>query len=936
MLLNNCNMLCFVFIARRLSPTDREELRSERRSLRKEFRQRERRVFSDVIRSSDVVLSTLSGAGSNALLKALNINSDIRTTGTSSAEQPRRLFDIVVIDEVAQSTEVACWIAMLLGRKCVVAGDHLQLPPTIKSSQAEHQGLGTTLADRMVARLKDFEDRYFSMLCVQYRMNERINNWSSTVFYDDKLIPAESVRHHTLSLNASGNPHPDIYASIPQLSMSTEEISDPLRLIDTSGCGDDYEEVMDSDLSTETRVSFGAESKANKGEADIVLKYVVMLLVHGIESSKIGVITPYNAQVRLIRERFLQNDINVTVNSVDGFQGQEKEVIVLSFVRSNRFREIGFLKDYRRTNVAITRARRHLCIIGNSETLRGDKFYTYLLSYCEEYGDFRTASEFSQQDSVATEAANGINKYDEQTKSTVTGPKKIQLIPAANVEEPPSSSRNENQESLLSKPLKGSSDSVDWKSATKKESRPRRLDYPTMQRYIKTVVGGHLKAIDAAMKKYEISLGEFGEMPVESSTSSISLHAIGANSRLAIVQQVLQNMHKNVINSIAQSKFPELSNEQFKRMKQKVATANPELVVVDFKDSGGGLLVAARYKDLDPLLRKHLYEYARNEGKFCFKQTLTATSKNVILTFRENADVSVPLDTSQSYVHFSEALTSDDEDSIDDVTNDVSELTPGKSVGADGSGDKTPCSNSTVSVETKPPPQNSLLKQLAEERRKRHEETKSRTAESTNGKKNTVDTQWIPESMLKDASKTSNRGNKQSKKKGNDHNATQKSKQEKRSSNIVGIEDIHVSDEQLKSFDGDEELAYLDSLAKQNQAKCNFRSCKERTTTVSSLCQHCHLKFCIKHGLPESHGCGEAARSSARSKTNREGAGASSTPLDVRRRQMASRELHKRISEAQEQRMPKAKESSETERTGSAVASSSSSKKGKKSGRKRK
>ncbi|HVR75451.1 MAG TPA: IGHMBP2 family helicase [Planctomycetota bacterium] len=324
---------------------ERRALRDDLRRLRAEARGLEDRAVRDVISSADVILATNAGAGDSVL---------------DGFE-----FDRVVIDEAAQALEVSCWIPLLRGRGAVLAGDHLQLPPTIRSEEAMRGGLGITLFDRLAA---ERSDSVLRMLRVQYRMHERIMEWPSKELYGGKLEAHPSVAGHLLS-------HISGVEECP-------ETSAPLFFIDTAGCGHD-----------EAREAEG-DSKSNEGEVEIVLKHVETLLGAGLEPGRIAVITPYNAQVDRLRAVLRPLAPALEVGSVDGFQGREKEAVVISLVRSNERGEVGFLADDRRMNVAVTRARRHLAVIGDSATVSRRPFLARLLEHLEKRGEYRSGWEY--------------------------------------------------------------------------------------------------------------------------------------------------------------------------------------------------------------------------------------------------------------------------------------------------------------------------------------------------------------------------------------------------------------------------------------------------------------------------------------------------------------------------------------------------------------
>ncbi|CAL9248836.1 unnamed protein product [Arabidopsis halleri] len=325
----------------------RREIQKELRTLGKEERKRQQLAVSDVIKNADVILTTLTGA----LTRKLD----------------SRNFDLVIIDEGAQALEVACWIALLKGSRCILAGDHLQLPPTIQSAEAERKGLGRTLFERLADL---YGDEIKSMLTVQYRMHELIMNWSSKELYDNKITAHSSVASHML-----------FDLENVTKSSSTEAT---LLLVDTAGC--DMEEKKDEE-----------ESTYNEGEAEVAMAHAKRLMESGVQPSDIGIITPYAAQVMLLRilrgkEEKLKD---MEISTVDGFQGREKEAIIISMVRSNSKKEVGFLKDQRRMNVAVTRSRRQCCIICDTETVSSDAFLKRMIEYFEEHGEYLSASEYT-------------------------------------------------------------------------------------------------------------------------------------------------------------------------------------------------------------------------------------------------------------------------------------------------------------------------------------------------------------------------------------------------------------------------------------------------------------------------------------------------------------------------------------------------------------
>lgn len=277
----------------------------------------------------------------------------------------RLKFRTVVIDEAAQALEPATWIPISRASKVILAGDPYQLPPTVKSIEAKRQGLGITLLEKSVEQLP-----VVNFLNVQYRMNEIIMNFSNAQFYENQLIAAPMVAQWKL-------PQGDIQ---------------PVVFIDTAGAG------FEEEINEETL------SKFNSGEYFILrehfLQFIQKLEEHELDMPSIGFITPYRAQIEHIRNEFADDEKTapyeefVTINTIDGFQGQERDVIYISLVRSNGKNEIGFLNDYRRMNVAMTRARKQLVIIGDSGTIGTDKFYADFMDYVDKIGGYRSAWEF--------------------------------------------------------------------------------------------------------------------------------------------------------------------------------------------------------------------------------------------------------------------------------------------------------------------------------------------------------------------------------------------------------------------------------------------------------------------------------------------------------------------------------------------------------------
>lgn len=286
------------------------------------------KVFQEIIENADIVIATNC------------------TTGSPLME--RQYFDLAVIDEGSQQVEPSTLIPLIRARRVVIAGDHKQLPPTVIHRDAD------ALKNTLFARLRKQFPENTVMLETQYRMNEDILRFPRRQFYNAQLHSHKSVKTHTIA---------DLIEKIPGNFSPSLRPEKAVAFCDTSCFG-----VEAFEQKNQKSYSFQNEHEAQK-----VHDLIEELLQMGIRDDQIGVITPYQAQVRLLKKKFLKKDIEI--NSIDGFQGREKEVIFLSLVRANEDGNLGFLKDLRRLNVAITRAKRKLIIIGHGDTLKNDEVY---------------------------------------------------------------------------------------------------------------------------------------------------------------------------------------------------------------------------------------------------------------------------------------------------------------------------------------------------------------------------------------------------------------------------------------------------------------------------------------------------------------------------------------------------------------------------------
>lgn len=358
----NDKMLSFTYEKRFESHPDYTELWSIRKAVREMHGQLRKGSDRDSVRNK------INALKDRATELEIRINESlfsearvIASTLVSSAHKvlTGRKFSTLFIDEAAQALEAACWIGIRKAERVILAGDHCQLPPTIKCIEAARGGLDKTLMQKIVQS----KPETVSLLKVQYRMHEDIMRFSSESFYHGELQSAPEVRNRGI------------------LDFDT-----PMVWYNTAGCDFNEEFVGES---------FG---RINKPEAAMLMeeleKYICKIGEKRVLEERIdfGLISPYKAQVQHLRQLVRRSaffrpfkDL-ITVNTVDGFQGQERDVILISLVRANEDGQIGFLNDLRRMNVAITRARMKLMILGDASTLTKHAFYEKLYTYIEKHG----------------------------------------------------------------------------------------------------------------------------------------------------------------------------------------------------------------------------------------------------------------------------------------------------------------------------------------------------------------------------------------------------------------------------------------------------------------------------------------------------------------------------------------------------------------------
>ncbi|MBB6502503.1 AAA domain-containing protein [Pedobacter cryoconitis] len=331
----------------RAEQEQRKALFSEAHKLMKEVSNTEQYIIDDLVAKAQVITATLVGSNHYTV--------------------KNRKFHTVVVDEAGQALEPACWIPVLKAKKVIFAGDHCQLSPTIKSNSAARNGLSTTLLEKCVA----LHPEAVVLLEEQYRMHKTIMGYSSKVFYEDKMKAHVSVADRLLMPG-------DI----------------PLEFIDTAGCG--FEEKTEGTSTT------------NPEEGVFLLKHLTLLAENykmqyaaQADFPTIAIISPYKQQVNLLKELLLHvvelqpYQDKIAVNTIDSFQGQERDIVYIGLTRSNTEGTIGFLSDIRRMNVAITRAKKKLVVIGDSATLSRSQFYLDFISYAESHHGYHSAWEFS-------------------------------------------------------------------------------------------------------------------------------------------------------------------------------------------------------------------------------------------------------------------------------------------------------------------------------------------------------------------------------------------------------------------------------------------------------------------------------------------------------------------------------------------------------------
>lgn len=829
------------------------------KSLRRELRERESDVTSAVLRGADVVLATIPGAASRVLQRAVAAQAGSgAATGDGGGEAAP--FDVVVIDEAAQSTEAAAWIPLMLGRRAVLAGDHMQLPPTIMSQQAAQGGLGYTLVDRVVAMydsrstspaqvlLPERAAGLVTMLDTQYRMHAAIGAWSSTTLYGGGLHPHASVAGHTLpqlpsvaSVVGGGGGGLPPSLRVGDVDVDVDTLSTPIVILDTAGC-DCPEVAGGGHASAEAGASrasgrallAAAESKRNPGEVEVVHRYVTMLLAAGLAAADIAVITPYNAQVAALKERF-SGVPGLEVRSVDGYQGQEKEAVVLSLVRSNPTRTVGFLSDFRRLNVAVTRARRQVVIIGDSDTVCADPHIASLFAHAEEAGEVQTAAVFLGMDvaeapPVAQAALPELPPAAPPSEATTTPPPT-----------PPSTKKTRQPLPQLGE---------------------QGMD-ALLTGHVRALLGCTMKLPAGALRGWCAPWVEAHPLPAQpgstplqqpeadiwarciSLTSSLCNASGGSAEALASISRVVQSLTAQVLTAV----LPHCPPADRAKVEKGLLPA-----VMVCPDTATPSLVLAYPVTATSFLRARGHQAAEKAAVHHMSLTL---GKPVRGRSRKRLLITAVPTSIQSKVQPAPAPA---------PTPAPLKTAPTRTSRGGG--------RSTGSAPAGASPGNSALGALAAERRARAAARGAAKAPGATTVARQAANGWTSRETTR------------------------------------SVEEVAAVAAAAAGAEEDEDMALLDAMVEATQRRCGRSGCDANTVT-GSVCRLCKLRYCFKHGMPESHGCGEAARKAARAGTLAKAAAMSADrtaipgagkKLSGNARSAVLRQLHKKLDAATAER----------------------------------
>lgn len=1064
----------------------RRELRAEQRRLRTEVRKREEHVVASIVKEADVVLCTATGAASKTLLRALAVPAPGAEAaavlaggaggggGSSGGGVATvfRGFDVVVIDEVAQGMELACLIPAMMGAKLVIAGDHMQLPPTVISDEAARNGLAFTLADRFVALFGDpaaararaaaapatvaslsrpsslagpsegsgaataADDGSLPplppvvhLLDVQYRMHEAIMTWSSGRFYGGKLRAHGTVASHRLSQlpgvhlepaeeqttvsaatlrevhgaakeAADATLHPAPEEDVEESSKDTKGkdskdkdakgrpprggpggsgrggkggagsggsssgtatldpltahavavqsslgdgagdfcvdnavLDAPLLLIDTAGC--DAEEsggtVAASSASSgagsgasaavTAAVARAGASKCNVREADVIAKHVAALLAAGVRQEAVAVITPYNAQVGLLRALLQHAFPQVEVRSVDGYQGREKEAVVISMVRSNASRSVGFLADFRRMNVAVTRARRHVAIVADSDTVSSDPHLRSLLQHAEAHGEVRSAAEYLLDGgpAVTTAAASRAAKKDGAGAAGGAG-----------AADPAAAAAAAEAAAAAAAARQAAADEAKRASARK-------------------LLRTFIKQVDAALKAGAAAAGAVAAAAGGAATASVA----GADAAPSSATPASLSAADASWTSLAPISVGNLGSGGKSAPKASVAFADAAAVAFPIQTSASkaadasaadASLAAAPVTvtatavlelpaGLNAFDRRVVHEAADEVAAELGVELQHESVDSGAAVGAAGAggdaaaasDVAVPAAGPASagggrrlIVRYSAPIPAAVLPSKAAATADTSSRPAGAtsvgaaSAAAGGAGAASSSSGSAAasspagsSVPSAYSGANSLLKAL-------HDKRMAAAAAASAGKPTVDEAAALPSALpgkaggaaAGTAGKASSGAGKPAKGGAGGGAASSASASKASIMSKVGGSGASALPRAIPDT-GDDDDALLDALLASSK-HCACAGCKKPVTTTGTTCAHCRLRFCYSHGLPEEHGCGDAARAAARSGWAGAGgspalggkAGVSAKASDEWKRDALARSLSKKIDEA--------------------------------------
>ncbi|XP_066946913.1 DNA-binding protein SMUBP-2-like isoform X2 [Macrobrachium rosenbergii] len=786
----------------------RNHIRNEIKLFRKELRERETRLTKQILTTCDVILATLTSCGNDGPLRHL----------------PQEHLDLVVIDECSQAIEASCYPSILRAPKVILAGDHCQLPPTILSHEAAAKGLALSLMERLIGL---YGDTVVRMLTVQYRMNSLIMDWASSALYDDRLTAHSSVANHLLS----------------QLKdvMTNDDTEHALMLIDTAGC-DCYE------LNTPEE-----QSKGNKNEAIVVSCHVKNLIAAGVPETDIAVITPYNLQVELIRSLLRNHHPKVEVRSVDGFQGREKEAVVISLVRSNEEGKVGFLSENRRLNVAVTRARRHLCIVGDSETVTRHTFLKTLIDYLCEHGIVRSAHEFQNDiDTVDVEMPESLllirDKDQKKSKPDSTGD--FQKVKQKKAFKPPSPTEEENKkrkikfEMIINEFLNSPSQTHSFPANL--NSYERRLIHEIAGSFgLKHESQGEGEERHIVLRKAGEEKNESEKSPSRKDSSSEDIRDEDEEEHQV---DSLKREYEEIINGFIGThvdtfKFPpSLSSlerqivhavaEERGLKHESIGEGKKRCVIIHNKNSQA--LVPKKDESLNQFIDGSMVNMLRVDDSRDQAMFTGAIPKAGVTSNNENVRPRVEVVTQTRFIDgkYQEVAIS--------TESNVENKLPTKECRF--------CRRNIIL-------QNYTVHSVHCEKQKavRDEEIKNKTKK--------------PEKRTKKKNKI-----------------TQSAEEE--------------------DFD-----SILEKFTKENNT-CSQPKCKTPTTVIFQLCPFCRKTFCLSHHMAEIHGCGEQARRHARMMVSQEGvlypgSGVpSKKPSEEKRKQM-QKKLEKKMGDLESQRKPK-------------------------------